>query len=58
MTVRRIDLPALALCGVLALAFLRLWRFALGAEFMASVQAIDGVMSGQPHWIIYQSSGR
>lgn len=22
---------------------------------MASVQAIDGVMSGQPHWIIYQS---
>ena len=55
MAVRRIDLPALAFCGFLALAFLRLWRFALGAEFMASVQAIDGVMSGQPHWIIYQS---
>ena len=55
MAVRRIDLPALIFCGFLALAFLRLWRFALGADFMASVQAIDGVMSGQPHWIIYQS---
>lgn len=55
MAARRLDLPALVLCGVLALAYLRLWRFVLGAEFMASVQAIDGVMSGHPHWIIYQS---
>jgi hypothetical protein len=55
LAARRPDLPALVLCGVLALAFLRLWRFVLGADFMASVQAIDGVMSGHPHWIIYQS---